>query len=182
MVALFLFALQMYGQTIGEKLKKSLTNFLKDDQLKHAIVSLYVTDTDGNKIYALNDQYGLAPASTQKIFISLAALSLLGKDFIYKTEIGYTGNISDEILNGDLIIKGYGDPTFGSWRYTQAKPDSILNFIVAAIKNAGIKNIAGNIILDDAAFEYNATPGGYIWEDMGNYYGSGSWTINWREN
>ena len=25
-------------------------------------------------------------------------------------------------------------------------------------------------------------PGGYIWEDMGNYYGSGSWAINWREN
>ena len=177
-----LFALQMYAQSVAEKLKAATTNFSKDDQLKHAVVSLYVTDTNGNKIYALNEQYGLAPASTQKIFTSIAALSLLGKDFTYKTEIGYTGNIVDGSLNGDLIIKGYGDPTFGSWRYAKAKPDSILNFIAAAIKKAGIQKIAGNIILDDNAFEYNATPGGYMWEDMGNYYGSGSWGINWREN
>ncbi|MEP6681704.1 MAG: D-alanyl-D-alanine carboxypeptidase/D-alanyl-D-alanine-endopeptidase [Parafilimonas sp.] len=177
-----LFALQMYAQSVAEKLKAATASFLKDNQLKHAIVSFYVTDTNGNKIYALNEQYGLAPASTQKIFTSIAALSLLGKDFSYKTEIGYTGNVADGSLNGDLIIKGYGDPTFGSWRYQQTKPDSILNFIVAAINNAGIKQITGNIILNDNAFEYNATPGGYMWEDMGNYYGSGSWGINWREN
>jgi D-alanyl-D-alanine carboxypeptidase/D-alanyl-D-alanine-endopeptidase (penicillin-binding protein 4) len=170
------------SQNVSQKITNALNNFLSDDQLKHAIVSLYVTDTDGNKIFSLNEQYGLAPASTQKIFTSLAALSLLGKDFTYKTEIGYTGNIDNGHLNGDLIIKGYGDPTFGSWRYAQTQPESILNFIIAAIQNAGIKNIHGNIILDDGAFTYQPIPGGYIWEDMGNYYGSGSWAINWREN
>jgi D-alanyl-D-alanine carboxypeptidase/D-alanyl-D-alanine-endopeptidase (penicillin-binding protein 4) len=39
------------------------------------------------QVFALNEQYGLAPASTQKIFTSIAALSLLGKDFTYKTEM-----------------------------------------------------------------------------------------------
>lgn len=182
MLLLICFSLQMYSQSVAEKLKKAIGNFLSDEQLKHAVVSLYVTDTAGNKIFALNEQYGLAPASTQKIFTSVAALSLLGKDFSYKTEIGYNGNISNSILNGDLIIKGYGDPTFGSWRYAQTKPDSVLNFFIAAIKNSGIKKINGNIILDDGAFSYQPTPGGYPWEDMGNYYGSGSWAINWREN
>jgi D-alanyl-D-alanine carboxypeptidase/D-alanyl-D-alanine-endopeptidase (penicillin-binding protein 4) len=170
------------SQNVSQKINNALNNFLSDDQLKHAIVSLYVTDTDGNKIFSLNEQYGLAPASTQKIFTSLAALSLLGKDFTYKTEIGYTGNIDNGHLNGNLIVKGYGDPTFGSRRYAQTQPDSILNFISAAIQNAGIKIIHGNVILDDGAFSYQPTPGGYIWEDMGNYYGSGSWAINWREN
>lgn len=180
--ALFVFAVQMYGQSVGEKLKKATDNFLKDEQLKHAVISLYVTDADGNKIYALNEQFGLAPASTQKIFTSMAALSLLGKDFTYKMEIGYSGNIDGGVLNGNLIIKGYGDPTFGSWRYAQTKPDCVLNFITSAITNAGIKKINGNVILDDGAFSYQPTPGGYTWEDMGNYYGSGSWAINWREN
>ena len=170
------------AQNISQKISKAFNNFLNDDQLKHAVVSLYVTDTEGNKIFGWNEQYGLAPASTQKIFTSTAALSLLGKDFTYKTEIGYNGNISNQILNGDIIIKGYGDPTLGSWRYAQTKPDSILNFISTTIKNAGIQKISGNIILDDGAFSYQPTPGGYIWEDMGNYYGSGSWAINWREN
>ena len=75
-----------------------MNSFLNDEQLKHAIVSVYVTDENGNKVFALNEQYGLAPASTQKIFTAVAAFSLLGKDFAYKTEIGYTGNISNKIF------------------------------------------------------------------------------------
>ncbi len=173
---------QMYSQSVADKLKKATNDFLHDEQMKHAIVSMYVTDTDGNKIFALNEQYGLAPASTQKIFTAIAAFSILGNDFTYKTEIGYNGSIENNVLNGDIIIKGYGDPTFGSWRYAQTKPDSILNFITTAIFSTGIKKINGNVILDDAAFGYNALPGGYIWDDMGNYYGSGSWAFNWREN
>lgn len=170
------------SQTVSQKLNSALTNFLHDDQMKHAIVSMYVTDTDGNKIFGWNEQYGLAPASTQKIFTAIAAFSILGNDFTYKTEIGYNGTIDNGTLNGDVIIKGYGDPTLGSWRYQSAKPDSVLQFFTNAIKSVGIQKINGNIILDDEAFEYNALPGGYIWEDMGNYYGSGSWAINWREN
>lgn len=169
-------------QNVTQKLQAAVNNFLKDEQLKHAVVSVYITDENGDKIYALNEQYGLAPASTQKIFTSIAALSLLGKDFTYKTEIGYTGNVDDGYLNGDLVIKGYGDPTLGSWRYKNTQPAAVLNFIIKALQNAGIQNIYGNIILDDGAFSYQPTPGGYPWEDMGNYYGSGSWAINWREN
>ncbi len=52
----------------------------------------------------------------------------------------------------------------------------------SALESAGIGSINGTVILDDGAFSYQPTPGGYIWEDMGNYYGSGSWAINWREN
>lgn len=170
------------AQNVAQKLNNAINNFLSDDQLKHAIVSMYLTDTDGNKIFSLNEQYGLAPASTQKIFTAIAAFSILRNDFSYKTEIGYNGKIESGNLNGDLIIKGYGDPTFGSWRYANTKPDSVLNFMSGAIKNAGVQKINGNIILDDGAFSYNALPGGYIWDDMGNYYGSGSWAINWREN
>ncbi|MFT4152578.1 D-alanyl-D-alanine carboxypeptidase/D-alanyl-D-alanine-endopeptidase [Parafilimonas sp.] len=176
------FSFNAAAQNIAQKINAAVNTFLNNEQLKHAIVSLYVTDENGTKVYALNEEYGLAPASTQKIFTSIAALSLLGRDFTYKTEIGYTGNISNGNLNGDLIIKGYGDPTFGSWRYSNTKPASVLNFIVGSIKKAGINNINGNVILDDGAFSYQPLPGGYIWDDTGNYYGSGSWAINWREN
>jgi D-alanyl-D-alanine carboxypeptidase/D-alanyl-D-alanine-endopeptidase (penicillin-binding protein 4) len=176
------FSFSVSAQNVAQKINTAVSNFINDEQLKHAVVSLYVANETGNKIYALNEQYGLAPASTQKIFTSIAALSLLGKDFTYKTEIGYTGNISNGELTGDLIIKGYGDPTFGSWRYSKTKPDSILNFIITTIKKASIQKINGNIVLDDGAFSYQPLPGGYIWNDMGNYYGSGSWAINWREN
>lgn len=176
------FSFTAASQNVVQKINAAVNNFLKDEQLKHAIVSLYVTDENGNKVYALNEEYGLAPASTQKIFTSVAALSLLGKEFTYKTEIGYTGNVNQDNLNGNLIIKSYGDPTLGSWRYKNTQPGAVLNLIIKALQNAGIQNIHGNVILDDAAFSYQPMPGGYTWEDMGNYYGSGSWAINWREN
>src|SRR6478735_4806462 len=110
------FSFSVSAQNVAQKINTAVSNFLNDEQLKHAIVSIYITDETGNKVFALNEQYGLAPASVQKIFTSIATLSLLGKDFTYKTDIGYTGNIENGNLDGDLIIKGYGDPTFGSWR------------------------------------------------------------------
>src|SRR5580765_4894227 len=134
---LFFFVLQMYGQTVAEKLEKATTLFLSDPQLKHAVVSLYVSDTEGNKIFSLNEEYGLAPASTQKIFTSAAALSLLGESFRYKTEIVYNGAIENGELKGDLFIKGYGDPTLGSVRYRHTKPDSVLDFILSALRDSG---------------------------------------------
>ena len=181
-MGLLVAVLQMYGQTVADKLKKATTVFLNDEQLKHAIVSVYVTDTEGNEVFSLNREYGLAPASTQKIFTSAAALSILGDKFNYETQIGYTGTIEKGSLNGDLIIKGFGDPTFGSSRYKQTKPDSILNFLVRALNRVGIRKINGNIFLDDGAFGYQPLPGGYVWEDIGNYYGAGTWALNWREN
>jgi D-alanyl-D-alanine carboxypeptidase/D-alanyl-D-alanine-endopeptidase (penicillin-binding protein 4) len=105
------YSVSVSAQSVAQKISNTVTNFLNDEQLKHAVVSLYVTDETGNKIYALNEQYGLAPASTQKIFTSIAALSFLGKDYTYKTDIGYNGHINNGELTGDLIIKGYGDPT-----------------------------------------------------------------------
>jgi D-alanyl-D-alanine carboxypeptidase/D-alanyl-D-alanine-endopeptidase (penicillin-binding protein 4) len=92
-LGLLVAVLQMYGQTVADKLKKATTVFLNDEQLKHAIVSVYVTDTEGNEVFSLNREYGLAPASTQKIFTSAAALSILGGKFNYETQIGYTGTI-----------------------------------------------------------------------------------------
>jgi len=171
------------AQTITQKISKAVKQLQADPQMKHAIMSLYVVETKtGKPVYALNEQVGLAPASTQKIFTSAAAFEMLGKDYRYKTEVGYDGAITDGILKGNLYIVGYGDPTTGSWRYAQTKRDSILNYIFIALNKAGIKKIGGNIIIVNSKFSYQPLPVGWIWEDIGNYYGAGTWGINWNEN
>ena len=71
----------------------------------------------GKPVYDHNAQIGLAAASTQKLFTSVASFELLGKQYRYKTVLGYDGKIENGILNGNLHINGYGDPTMGSWRY-----------------------------------------------------------------
>lgn len=183
LTGLLLFSVVCFAQTITQRIDKAVKQLQSDPQMKHATMSFYVVETKtGKPLYALNEQVGLAPASTQKIFTSVAAFELLGKDYRFKTEVGYDGAISGGTLYRNLIVVGYGDPTLGSWRYAQTKNDSILNNILTALNKAGIKKIDGNIIIDDSKFSYQPLPAGWIWEDIGNYYGAGTWAINWNEN
>ena len=81
--------------------------FESDSQLRHAISALYVIIAKtGEVVFDKNSQVGLAPASTQKIITATTAFELLGKDYRYKTELGYSGKIENEILKGNLYIVG----------------------------------------------------------------------------
>lgn len=173
-----------YAQSTTQKLEKAYQNLKNDGQAKYAITSLCILDaTTGKVIFANNENIGLAPASTLKTITSATAFYNLGKDFRYETKLSYTGNITaDGTLQGDIIITGSGDPTLGSWRYEQTKENNILNQWVAAIKAAGIKKIEGSIISDDSTFGTSTIPTGWIWQDIGNYYGAGAGSICWREN
>jgi len=172
-----------FAQTVQQRLNNATQILLKDAQMKHATMSLYVVETStGKVVYNLNEQVGLAPASTQKLFTSVAAFELLGKDYKYKTEIGYDGTLGNEVLDGNFYIIGYGDPTFGSFRFACTKTGKLKQEVTKAISNAGIRSVKGNIILDDSKFSYQPLPGGWIWDDIGNYYGAGTWALNWNEN
>ena len=85
-------------------------------------------------------------------------------------------------MDGDIFLEGRGDPTLGSWRWEQTKPENVLNKIAATITKNKIKNIHGDVYIVDDAFSYNPVPDGWIWQDIGNYYGAGAWAFNWHEN
>src|ERR1043166_5601259 len=118
LVAGFYFlASSLYSQNISEKLEKAYRQFESDSQLRHAISSLYVINAKTGKVmFDKNSQVGLAPASTQKIITAATAFELLGKNYHYKTKLGYGGKIKNSDLAGNLYIIGACDPTFGSWR------------------------------------------------------------------
>ncbi len=173
-----------FGQFPIAKLEQAYQNLVADEQAKYAITSLCVLDAKtGKVIFAKNENIGLATASTLKTITSATAFSVLGKDFRFQTTLSYTGKItSDGTLQGNIVISGGGDPTLGSWRYEQSKENVILSQWVNAIKAAGIKRIEGNVIGDDSLFGTQTMPEGWIWQDMGNYYGAGTSSLTWREN
>jgi D-alanyl-D-alanine carboxypeptidase/D-alanyl-D-alanine-endopeptidase (penicillin-binding protein 4) len=183
---IFSFSLIITGtvssQSITKRLQLVYQSFESDTQLKSAIASLYVIDgKTGKVVFDKNSTMGLAPASTQKIFTATAAYELLGKDFRYTTEFGYSGSIGNNNLNGSLYIKGSGDPTLGSWRWKSTSEDSVINRIVKAVQLLNISNYR-TIILDTAKWGGEKIPDGWIWQDIGNYYGAGAGVLNWREN
>ncbi|MEJ5994638.1 D-alanyl-D-alanine carboxypeptidase/D-alanyl-D-alanine-endopeptidase [Pedobacter sp. Du54] len=173
-----------FAQFPTAKLEQAYQKLLADEQAKYAITSLCVLDAKtGKVVFAKNENIGLATASTLKTITSATAFSVLGKDFRFQTTLGYSGKITaDGTLQGNLIISGGGDPTLGSWRYEQSKENVILTQWVTAIKAAGIKKIEGNVIGDDSLFGTQTMPEGWIWQDMGNYYGAGTSSLTWREN
>lgn len=173
-----------FAQTPVQKLAQSFNTLLADHQARYAITSICVLDAKtGKQLYGKNENTGVATASTLKTITAATAFSILGKDFRYETVLGYNGTITaDGTLKGDLIILGGGDPSLGSWRYEHSKEGFVLNQWVTAIKTAGIKRIEGRIIGDDHIWGTQTTPEGWIWQDLGNYYGAGSSALSWREN
>jgi len=171
------------AQTMELKLTAAVKKLEADAQFKNAIISMYVVDSkDGKIIFDKHAAMGLVPASCQKIISSAAAFELLGNDYHFKTELGFEGAVKDSILTGNCYLVGYGDPTLGSWRWNSTNETTTIKNFTAAIKSAGIKRINGNFLCYNRNWESNSTPGGWVWEDIGNYYGAGASAINWREN
>ena len=172
-----------YSQTINSVFNSAFAKFAQDADLKHATISLFVVNTTtGKPITEVNTEIGLAPASTQKIITSATAYALLGKDYRYKTTLGYTGTITNGILDGNIVIKGSGDPTLGSWRYDGRKEENVIASFKTAISQAGINEITGHVITDSDLWTSEVTPDGWTWQDIGSYYGAGARSLNWQEN
>ncbi len=177
------FSLTSFSQSVTERLTKAINQLQTDSQFKHAAISFYVVHTKtGKVIFDKNADMGLAPASCQKVITSTTEFELLGNNYRYKTALVYNGILKDGLLKGDILIKGSGDPTFGSWRWNETKEQIVLKKMTAVLVAKGIKKINGQIVYSNANWESNSTPGGWVWDDIGNYYGAGASAINWHEN
>jgi len=176
-----LIAFHLHAQTLSKTLKNAYQKFEDDAQLSHAISSLYVINANtGEVVFDKNSAIGLATASTLKIVTAATAYELLGKDFRYPTKFGYVGKISDGSLSGDFYIRPSGDPTLGSWRWRSTSDTVVSDKMIAAIKKLNISTF-NDITIDDR-WDSESIPEGWIWQDIGNYYGAGASEFNWREN
>ena len=178
-----LFIVSASGQTISKQLETAIKNLEADVQMKNATLGFYVVDQKTSSvIFNKNGQTGMVPASSQKIITAATILEMLGNDYRFQTDLSYDGKIEKGILNGNIYLMGYGDPTLGSERYDSASVNYLFKLWISQIKQAGIKQINGQVICFDKIWESQTLPGGWIWDDIGNYYGAGSSAINWREN
>ncbi|WP_276486132.1 D-alanyl-D-alanine carboxypeptidase/D-alanyl-D-alanine-endopeptidase [Paraflavitalea pollutisoli] len=172
------------GQALSQQLATAVRQLEATPAMKYAIFSLYVADAKtGKPVYAHNNNIGLAPASTQKLFTSTAAFELLGPSFRYTMQLRHDGEIGAGRLKGNLYVVGSGDPTLGSWRWKETKDSVVLKQLLADCRRLGItRGIDGAIIPYSVGFSHQGIPDGWIWQDIGNYYGAGAYGINWQEN
>lgn len=126
----------------------------------------------------------LVPASVLKIFTTISIFDIAGYKSTFQTKLYYDGKITQEgLLKGDLIIHGNGDPTVGCDYFgNQVSSETVFGFFKTSLEKGGIHSIEGNISGDASLWGFMLQPPGYLWEDIGNYYGAGIASLNYNEN
>ena len=155
--------------------------FVQNPLLENANISLLVKDLNTNEtLYQYRPGNLVTPASTMKLVTTATILELFGPDFRFETRLEIDGTISkDSTLNGNLYIRGGGDPTLGSEKLGEK---DFLPRWVQAIKLAGINKITGRIVADETIFEDQVLNPKWTWEDIGNYYAPGIHGISYMDN
>ncbi|MBT8103760.1 MAG: D-alanyl-D-alanine carboxypeptidase/D-alanyl-D-alanine-endopeptidase [Gammaproteobacteria bacterium] len=114
-------------------------------QVPSDTLSIYVADVDtGKTVLQWLDGEPRNPASTIKLLTTLVALDILGPTYRWKTDVFALGEMQGEYLDGDLLLKGYGDPFLVTERVWQ---------FLREIRFAGVREISGDLLIDDSYFD-----------------------------
>ncbi len=108
-------------------------------------LSIYVENLDtGEPVLTWNEDVPRNPASVIKLLTTLVALDILGPAYTWKTETYLLGETDGSVLDGDLLLKGYGDPFLVTSRVWQ---------MLREIRQKGISRITGDLLIDDSYFD-----------------------------
>ncbi|MCE7933968.1 MAG: D-alanyl-D-alanine carboxypeptidase/D-alanyl-D-alanine-endopeptidase [Chlorobi bacterium CHB2] len=129
-----------------EKLAADLKNLISlPQELQAGRVGVVVHSVTRNHgLFALNPDRALTPASTTKVVTCFTALSELGPNYQINTIIASDAKPSDGVVQGNLYVKGYGDPFLAV---------SDLDALVDQVTSAGIRQVTGNVVGDGTFFD-----------------------------
>jgi D-alanyl-D-alanine carboxypeptidase/D-alanyl-D-alanine-endopeptidase (penicillin-binding protein 4) len=133
------------AQAADSELPLRVQSALNARNVPHDSLSVYVRDLETGEVALewLGDELR-NPASSIKLLTTLVALDLLGPAYRWRTDVFIAGDLKDGKLDGDLTLKGYGDPFLVTERAWQ---------LLRNIRLAGIREIKGDLLLDDSWFD-----------------------------
>ncbi len=106
----------------------------------------------GRQVFALNEQRGFLPASTEKLALAFAALHDLGSDFKIETDVLGDGALEGTTWRGHLVLKGFGDPTL-------SRAD--LRTLALGVRAFGIRRVTGGVVGDESYFDSRRVVSGW---------------------
>jgi D-alanyl-D-alanine carboxypeptidase/D-alanyl-D-alanine-endopeptidase (penicillin-binding protein 4) len=142
--------------------------------------AIIVSLTRGDTLFSQNADAMMQPASTMKMYTSAVSLDQFGPDFAFKTPVLRDGAVgSDGTLNGNLYLKGVGDPSMSQRFWHEEGPMDALARQVAA---SGIRHIRGDVVGDATAFDDKLVPDGWKSSYLGAAYAARVSALSLNEN
>jgi D-alanyl-D-alanine carboxypeptidase/D-alanyl-D-alanine-endopeptidase (penicillin-binding protein 4) len=106
----------------------------------------------GTIVFASNPARSFQPASTEKLTVTIAALDELGPGFRTETLVLGRGDRSGRTWHGDLVLKGFGDPSLHG---------DDLALLAERVRAAGIRRVTGRVLGDESYFDSRRTAPGW---------------------
>jgi len=126
---------------------------LSAGRLRKASVGICVVRLgDGRVLYSRNADRPFIVASNEKLVTAAAALDALGPDYWFTTRIYARGELKDGVLEGDLILRGGGDPTIGG-RYEDQDAEAVMGRWARMLAAKGLGRVRGDVVADDRFFD-----------------------------
>lgn len=165
-----------------QELTAEINRVLADSAFVNANWAVLITNMDTQEIlYQRNANKSFLPASNAKIFTTAAGLDQLGPDYVYTTRAYLKGDIENGILQGDIIIRGAGDPVIGG-RFNDGDVMELFREWADSLASLGITRIRGDIIGDDNFFDDQPLGMAWSWDDEPFWYSAEISALSLNDN
>ncbi|MCW5570211.1 MAG: D-alanyl-D-alanine carboxypeptidase, partial [Steroidobacteraceae bacterium] len=141
------------GAQPAATLPEPVARALAQAGIPETAIGVYVHDIGGDPVLAVGAERSLNPASSMKIVTTSAGLELLGPAHTWNTEALADGTLAQDVLNGNLYLRGAGDPKL-----------TLENFwlLLRNLRARGLRDIRGDLVLDRRLFaEETHDPAGF---------------------
>ena len=140
------------------------------------VVSLDQSDT----LFSESPDSALSPASNLKLLTTAAALRILGPDFRFQTYLLSDSNIANDVLEGDLVLYGTGDPGISDLFFQER--EDVLELLADQLEEAGVRTVTGDLVADASHLPGPLRP--YSWdpEDLNDHFAAPISALSFNEN
>ena len=140
------------------------------------VVSLDQSDT----LFSKSPDSALSPASNVKLLTTAAALRILGPDFRFQTYLLSDSDIANDVLQGDLVLYGTGDPGISDLFFQER--EYVLELLADQLEDSGIKTVRGDLVADASHLPGPLRP--YSWDptDLNDHFAAPVSALSFNEN
>jgi D-alanyl-D-alanine carboxypeptidase/D-alanyl-D-alanine-endopeptidase (penicillin-binding protein 4) len=163
----FIQACAVFPTTDGGVLQEEIDRIISAPPLDQVNWGIRIVDPDrGQILYSRHGHLKFIPASNMKLLSTATALSVLGPDYRYRTDLLGVGSLEEEgtVLRGDLVLRATGDPTLSQRFYPSA--EAPLDSLAEGLWAAGVRTVTGSLVIDVSSWDSTSVPGSWMVGDL----------------